>query len=82
MATRRWVHALTEMTPAQIVQEVSRSGLRGRGGAAIPRGLKWGTVAKTIGTTKYVICNADEGIRVHFMDRSVLESDPHVCWRE
>jgi bidirectional [NiFe] hydrogenase diaphorase subunit len=55
------VHALAEMTPAQIVQEVSRSGLRGRGGAGYPTGLKWGTVAKTIGTTKYVICNADEG---------------------
>jgi bidirectional [NiFe] hydrogenase diaphorase subunit len=71
------VHALTEMTPAQIVQEVSRSGLRGRGGAGYPTGLKWGTVAKTIGTTKYVICNADEGDPGAFMDRSVLESDPH-----
>jgi bidirectional [NiFe] hydrogenase diaphorase subunit len=71
------VHALTEMAPAQIVQEVSRSGLRGRGGAGYPTGLKWGTVAKTIGTTKYVICNADEGDPGAFMDRSVLESDPH-----
>ena len=65
------------MTPAQIVQEVSKSGLRGRGGAGYPTGLKWGTVAKTIGTTKYVICNADEGDPGAFMDRSVLESDPH-----
>jgi bidirectional [NiFe] hydrogenase diaphorase subunit len=71
------VHALAEMTPAQIVQEVSKSGLRGRGGAGYPTGLKWGTVAKTIGTTKYVICNADEGDPGAFMDRSVLESDPH-----
>jgi bidirectional [NiFe] hydrogenase diaphorase subunit len=71
------VHALTEMAPAQIVQEVSKSGLRGRGGAGYPTGLKWGTVAKTIGTTKYVICNADEGDPGAFMDRSVLESDPH-----
>jgi len=71
------VHALTEMAPAQIVQEVSKSGLRGRGGAGYPTGLKWGTVAKTIGTPKYVICNADEGDPGAFMDRSVLESDPH-----
>ena len=71
------VRALTEMAPAQIVQEVSKSGLRGRGGAGYPTGLKWGTVAKTIGTTKYVICNADEGDPGAFMDRSVLESDPH-----
>jgi bidirectional [NiFe] hydrogenase diaphorase subunit len=71
------VHALTEMAPAQIVQEVSKSGLRGRGGAGYPTGLKWGTVAKTVGTTKYVICNADEGDPGAFMDRSVLESDPH-----
>ncbi len=71
------VHALTEMLPAQIVQEVSKSGLRGRGGAGYPTGLKWGTVAKTVGTTKYVICNADEGDPGAFMDRSVLESDPH-----
>jgi bidirectional [NiFe] hydrogenase diaphorase subunit len=65
------------MAPAQIVQEVSKSGLRGRGGAGYPTGLKWGTVAKTIGTRKYVICNADEGDPGAFMDRSVLESDPH-----
>jgi bidirectional [NiFe] hydrogenase diaphorase subunit len=71
------VGALTEMTSAQIVQEVSKSGLRGRGGAGYPTGLKWGTVAKTSGTTKYVICNADEGDPGAFMDRSVLESDPH-----
>ena len=71
------INALTEMTPAQVVQEVSKSGLRGRGGAGYPTGLKWGTVAKTIGTTKYVICNADEGDPGAFMDRSVLESDPH-----
>ena len=74
---RALVQALAEMAPAQIVQEVSKSGLRGRGGAGYPTGLKWGTVAKTIGTTKYVICNADEGDPGAFMDRSVLESDPH-----
>lgn len=71
------VHALTEMAPAQILQEVSKSGLRGRGGAGYPTGLKWNTVAKTSGTKKYVICNADEGDPGAFMDRSVLESDPH-----
>ncbi|MFZ0535545.1 MAG: NADH-quinone oxidoreductase subunit L, partial [Candidatus Sulfotelmatobacter sp.] len=69
---RALVQALAEMAPAQIVQEVSKSGLRGRGGAGYPTGLKWGTVAKTIGTTKYVICNADEGDPGAFMDRSVL----------
>jgi bidirectional [NiFe] hydrogenase diaphorase subunit len=74
---RALVHALTEMTPAQIVQEISKSGLRGRGGAGYPTGLKWSTVAKTMGATKYVICNADEGDPGAFMDRSVLESDPH-----
>jgi bidirectional [NiFe] hydrogenase diaphorase subunit len=74
---RALVQALAEMAPAEIVQEVSKSGLRGRGGAGYPTGLKWGTVAKTIGTTKYVICNADEGDPGAFMDRSVLESDPH-----
>jgi bidirectional [NiFe] hydrogenase diaphorase subunit len=71
------LHSLTEKAPGQIVQEVSKSGLRGRGGAGYPTGLKWGTVAKTVGVTKYVICNADEGDPGAFMDRSVLESDPH-----
>jgi bidirectional [NiFe] hydrogenase diaphorase subunit len=71
------LHSLTELSPAQIVQEISRSGLRGRGGAGYPTGLKWGTVAKSAGANKYVICNADEGDPGAFMDRSVLESDPH-----
>lgn len=71
------LHVLTEKAPNEIVQEVSKSGLRGRGGAGYPTGLKWGTVAKTAGITKYVICNADEGDPGAFMDRSVLESDPH-----
>jgi bidirectional [NiFe] hydrogenase diaphorase subunit len=70
------VQALTEMTPAEVIDQVSRSGLRGRGGAGYPTGLKWGTVAKAAGTPKYVICNADEGDPGAFMDRSVLESDP------
>jgi bidirectional [NiFe] hydrogenase diaphorase subunit len=74
---RALFHALTEMTPAEVVQEVSISGLRGRGGGGYPTGLKWGTVAKAGGPIKYAICNADEGDPGAFMDRSVLESDPH-----
>jgi bidirectional [NiFe] hydrogenase diaphorase subunit len=73
---RALIHALTEMTSADVVQEISRSGLRGRGGAGYPTGLKWGTMAKRVGQVKYVICNADEGDPGAFMDRSVLESDP------
>jgi bidirectional [NiFe] hydrogenase diaphorase subunit len=69
--------ALTEMTPTQVIEQVTRSGLRGRGGAGYPTGLKWSVVAKSRGETKYVICNADEGDPGAFMDRSVLESDPH-----
>ena len=71
------VRALSEGSPNEIIQQISKSGLRGRGGAGYPTGLKWGTVAKTTGVTKYVICNADEGDPGAFMDRSVLESDPH-----
>lgn len=70
-------HVLREMMPPEVIQAVTRSGLRGRGGAGYPTGLKWATVAKTPGTRKYVICNADEGDPGAFMDRSVLESDPH-----
>jgi bidirectional [NiFe] hydrogenase diaphorase subunit len=69
--------ALTEMTPNQVIEEVTTSGLRGRGGGGYPTGLKWTTVAKAAGPEKYVICNADEGDPGAFMDRSVLESDPH-----
>jgi bidirectional [NiFe] hydrogenase diaphorase subunit len=71
------MRVLTEMTPSQVVQEVVKSGLRGRGGAGYPTGLKWSTVAKASSAQKYVICNADEGDPGAFMDRSVLESDPH-----
>jgi bidirectional [NiFe] hydrogenase diaphorase subunit len=69
---------LNEMTPKDVVDTMVRSGLRGRGGAGFPTGLKWGTVAKSPGAKKYVICNADEGDPGAFMDRSVLESDPHA----
>lgn len=69
--------ALREMTPEAITAEITRSGLRGRGGAGYPTGLKWTTVSKSAGPKKYVVCNADEGDPGAFMDRSVLESDPH-----
>jgi bidirectional [NiFe] hydrogenase diaphorase subunit len=68
---------LTEATPKDVVDTMVASGLRGRGGAGFPTGLKWGTVAKSPGAKKFVICNADEGDPGAFMDRSVLESDPH-----
>ena len=66
-----------EMKPADVIDQVIRSGLRGRGGGGYPTGLKWSTVAKASGTRKFVICNGDEGDPGAFMDRSVLESDPH-----
>ncbi len=71
------VKAITEMSPTEVIDEIIASGLRGRGGGGYPTGLKWTTVAKADGQTKYVICNADEGDPGAFMDRSVLESDPH-----
>ena len=74
---RALISVLTEMTPREVIQEVTQSGLRGRGGAGYPTGLKWSTVVKSFGTQKFVICNADEGDPGAFMDRSVLESDPH-----
>jgi bidirectional [NiFe] hydrogenase diaphorase subunit len=69
--------ALTEMTPAEVVQAITKSGLRGRGGAGFPTGLKWATVAKMPAGQKYIVCNGDEGDPGAFMDRSVMESDPH-----
>ena len=69
--------ALTQMTPEQIVQEVKDSGLRGRGGAGFPTGLKWEAGLKAQGDTKYVVCNADEGDPGAYMDRSTIEGDPH-----
>jgi len=70
--------ALTEMTPQQIVDEVKTSGLRGRGGAGFPTGMKWEFASKSAGDIKYVLCNADEGDPGAFMDRSILEADPHA----
>jgi len=74
---RALVAAIAEMSPQEIVATMVQSGLRGRGGAGYPTGLKWSTVAKTGEQEKYVICNADEGDPGAFMDRAVLESDPH-----
>ncbi len=68
---------LRERTPAEVIDVVTRSGLRGRGGAGYPTGVKWSMVAKSQGERKYVVCNADEGDPGAFMNRSVLESDPH-----
>jgi NADH:ubiquinone oxidoreductase subunit F (NADH-binding)/Pyruvate/2-oxoacid:ferredoxin oxidoreductase delta subunit len=70
--------ALTEMTPAAIVDEILFSGLRGRGGAGFPTGKKWAACAKEKRSPKYLICNGDEGDPGAFMDRSVLEADPHA----
>ncbi len=70
--------ALAEMTPEEIVAEIDRSGLRGRGGAGFPTGKKWAAARRAKGTPKYLICNGDEGDPGAFMDRSVLEADPHA----
>ncbi|HOQ16432.1 MAG TPA: NADH-quinone oxidoreductase subunit NuoF [Defluviitaleaceae bacterium] len=69
--------ALTEMTPEQVIEEVKKSGLRGRGGGGFPTGLKWEFAYKNKSDQKYVVCNADEGDPGAFMDRSILEGDPH-----
>lgn len=70
--------ALTEMTPDEVIDEIKKSGLRGRGGGGFPTGLKWEFAAKNAADQKYVVCNADEGDPGAFMDRSVLEGDPHT----
>ena len=69
--------ALTTLTPSQVIEEVKLSGLRGRGGAGFPTGTKWELTAKEVAKQKYVVCNADEGDPGAFMDRSIIESDPH-----
>ncbi|MEW8961655.1 NADH-ubiquinone oxidoreductase-F iron-sulfur binding region domain-containing protein [Paraclostridium dentum] len=68
---------ITELTPEQVIEEVKVSGLRGRGGAGFPTGIKWEATRKSISDQKYVVCNADEGDPGAFMDRSILEGDPH-----
>jgi len=68
---------LKEMTPEEVIEEVKKSGLRGRGGGGFPTGLKWTFCRGSKGTTKYLICNADEGDPGAFMDRSIIEGNPH-----
>jgi NADH-quinone oxidoreductase subunit F len=69
---------LTQMTADDVIREIKTSGLRGRGGAGFPTGLKWDFGRKAIGTEKYIVCNADEGDPGAFMDRSIIEGDPHT----
>jgi len=71
------VKALEKMTPDDIIEQMTKSGLRGRGGAGFPTGMKWSFARKSDGDKKYVLCNADEGDPGAFMDRSILEADPH-----
>jgi len=68
---------LNEFTPSQVIDIIKKSGLRGRGGAGFPTGVKWEITASNPGPEKYVVCNADEGDPGAFMDRSILEGDPH-----
>ncbi len=69
--------SISHLSPSEVIDEIVKSGLRGRGGAGFSTGLKWRTVAKANSSAKYIVCNADEGDPGAFMDRSVLESDPH-----
>ena len=69
--------ALTEMRPEDVVKEMIASGLRGRGGGGFPTGIKWKTCREALGNPKYVVCNADEGDPGAYMDRSIIEGDPH-----
>lgn len=69
--------ALEDMTPVEVIEEVKTSGLRGRGGGGYPTGLKWETVYKVQSDQKYIVCNGDEGDPGAFMDRAVMEADPH-----
>jgi bidirectional [NiFe] hydrogenase diaphorase subunit len=71
------LQAIFEMTPGEVIDQITRSGLRGRGGGGYSTGLKWSTVAKAVSTQKYVICNGDEGDPGAFMDSSIMESEPH-----
>ncbi len=70
--------AVTEMTPDDVIDEILKSGLRGRGGAGFPTGMKWKFAKNSVSEKKYVCCNADEGDPGAFMDRSILEGDPHA----
>jgi NADH:ubiquinone oxidoreductase subunit F (NADH-binding)/(2Fe-2S) ferredoxin len=72
------IRALTGMTPDEVIDEIAKSGLRGRGGAAFPTGQKWRLARQAQGDKKYLVCNADEGEPGAYMDRTVLEGDPHA----
>ena len=71
------VEVLSAMTPEEVIETVKASGVRGRGGAGFPTGLKWGFTRAAAGSPKYIVCNADEGDPGAFMDRGILEGDPH-----
>jgi len=75
---RALVKVLTSMTSEQVIEEMKDSGLRGRGGAGFPTGRKWEFCKKAKGKIKYIVCNGDEGDPGAFMDRSIIESDPHL----
>ena len=75
---RALARVLIEMTPDEVIETIDKSGLRGRGGAGFPTGKKWKLTKEAKGKTKYVVCNADEGDPGAFMDRSILEGDPHA----
>lgn len=75
---RGWEKALRKMTPGEVIEEVKSSGLRGRGGAGFPTGMKWGFVPKESPKPKYVVCNADESEPGTFKDRLLIEKDPHA----
>jgi len=75
---RAWDKILKEMSPDQVIEEVKASGLRGRGGAGFPTGMKWGFVPKDNPKPKYVVCNADESEPGTFKDRLLIEKDPHA----
>jgi NADP-reducing hydrogenase subunit HndC len=74
---RAMAKCLLEMSPEAVIEEMKKSGLRGRGGAGFPTGLKWEITRKSVGDQKYIVCNADEGDPGAYMDRGVLEGDPH-----
>lgn len=75
---RALARVLAEMTPDEVIQTIDKSGLRGRGGAGFPTGKKWRSTKDAVGEKKFVVCNADEGDPGAFMDRSILEGDPHA----
>ena len=78
MGTRPWPRSLAILTPEETIDVIKMSGLRGRGGGGFPTGRKWEQCRATRGDVKYVVCNGDEGDPGAYMDRSVLEGNPHA----